>query len=220
MRLVTIGATGLVGAGLADRWLAGTDGPEIHAVLRRPSGRSHPRWHEHVASVAEWPAIVGGLGAEAAVSTLGTTMRAAGSEAAFRAVDLDAVVAFAEAARRAGARRMATVSSVGADPRSGNFYLRIKGEMERALATLGFDRLDIFRPGLLRGERGSERRLGERAGIALSPLTNLLLRGPLDRFAAIDADIVAAAIAASLRLEEAGTSCHDNRAIRRLAIFT
>lgn len=143
-------------------------------------------------------------------------MRSAGSEAAFRAVDLETVAAFAAAARRSGARHMVTVSSVGADPGSRNFYLRTKGEMERALGALGFERLDIFRPGLLRGERGGERRLGERIGIALSPLANLMLRGGLDRFAAIDADVVATAAAAALRQTEPGIHRHENRSIRAI----
>ena len=95
-------------------------------------------------------------------------MRQAGSQAAFRAVDFDMVVAFARAAAAAGARRMVTVSSVGADPGSANFYLRIKGEMEAALEALGFERLDIFQPGLLRGPRGGDRRPGERIAIALA----------------------------------------------------
>jgi uncharacterized protein YbjT (DUF2867 family) len=215
--LVLIGATGLVGGLLADRLLAARGGPEIHALLRRPSGRSNERWHEQVAPAADWPALVAALAADTAVSALGTTMRAAGSEAAFRAVDLDCVVAFAAAARRAGARRMVTVSSVGADASSGNFYLRTKAEMERALEALGFDRLDILRPGLLRGERGGDRRRGERLGIAISPVVNLFLRGRLDRFAAIDGDVVAAAAAACLRQGEPGTYLHDNRSIRALA---
>ncbi|MEA3054313.1 MAG: hypothetical protein QOG72_3216 [Sphingomonadales bacterium] len=217
MRVAMIGASGLVGRHLADRLLAAGDGPDIHAFLRRPSGRRHPRWQEQVVPSSQWPALVAGAGADSAVSTLGTTMRAAGSQAAFRAVDLDLVVAFAAAARRAGARRMVTVSSVGADPRSSNFYLRVKGEMEQALDALGFERLDILRPGLLRGERGGDRRLGERIGIALSPLANMMLRGRLERFAAIDADLVAAAIGTCLGRPERGTFRHDNRDIRRLA---
>ena len=144
-------------------------------------------------------------------------MRSAGSQAAFRAVDLETVAELAAAARRGGARHMAAVSSVGADPGSANFYLRTKGEMESALEALGFERLDIFRPGLLRGDRGGERRLGERLGIALSPLAGLVLRGSLDRFAAIDAGIVAAAIAAVLGRREPGLHRHHNRDIRRLA---
>lgn len=144
-------------------------------------------------------------------------MRAAGSEAAFRAVDLDSVLAFAAAVRRSGVKRMVTISSVGADPESGNFYLRTKGEAERGLEALGFERLDILRPGLLRGERGTDRRLGERIGILLSPVVNLFLKGRLDRFAAIDADLVASAIETCLGLTEPGTFRHDNRSIRALA---
>jgi uncharacterized protein YbjT (DUF2867 family) len=172
---------------------------------------------EHVAPPAEWPAIVGSLVPEAAFSALGTTMRQAGSQAAFRAVDLDMVAAFAGAAAAAGARRMVTVSSVGADPGSANFYLRIKGEMESALEGLGFERLDILRPGLLRGPRGGDRRVGERIGIALSPVVNLALRGRLERFAAIDADVVAAAAARALRQGAAGVFRHENRSLHALA---
>lgn len=218
MRVAMIGATGLVGSLAARRLLA--SGWKVDALLRRPSGLAGPNWREHVAPVDQWPEIAASLKAEAAVSALGTTMRRAGSQAAFRAVDLDMVVAFGRAAAEAGARRMVTVSSVGADRGSANFYLRIKGEMEAALDALGFERLDILRPGLLRGPRGRDRRLGERVGIALSPLVNMTLRGRLDRFAAIDADIVAAAVAASLACLEPGRFSHENREIRRLAEST
>jgi uncharacterized protein YbjT (DUF2867 family) len=215
MRVAMIGATGLVGKLAAPRLLA--QGCIVEALLRRPGGFVHPGWREHVAAPEEWPGLVASLGAEAAVSALGTTMRQAGSEAAFRAVDHDMVVGFACAAAAAGARRMIVVSSVGADPASANFYLRTKGEMERALTAIGFERLDILRPGLLRGARGGDRRPGERIGIALSPLANLFLRGSLARFAAIDADLVAAAIAGALRQSEHGVYRHGNREIGRLA---
>lgn len=215
MHVVLIGATGLVGSIAASRMLA--LGWRVEALLRRPSDLVHSNCREHVAPPAEWPGIATALGAEAAVSALGTTMRQAGSQPAFRAVDHDMVIAFARSAAAAGARRMVAVSSVGADPGSANFYLRTKGEVERALEGIGFERLDILRPGLLRGERGGERRLGERVGIALSPVVNLFLRGSLDRFAAIDADEVAAAIAAALGQSEPGVYRHENRDIRRLA---
>jgi len=215
MRLVMIGATGLVGSNAARRLLEREW--SVDALLRRPSGIAHRNWSEHVAPPEEWPGIVSSLRPEAAVSALGTTMRQAGSQAAFRAVDLDTVVAFARSAGAAGARRMVTVSSVGADAGSANFYLRVKGEMEAALAQMGFERLDILRPGLLRGARGGDRRLGERIGIALSPAVNLILRGRLDRFAAIDSETVAAAIAGALRSKEPGIFRHENRSIRRLA---
>ena len=215
MHVVMIGATGLVGA-LAARGMVAR-GWRVDALVRRPSGLVHPHWREHVAPPEEWTGLASSFGAEAAVSALGTTMRQAGSKAAFRIVDHDLVVGFARAAAAGGARRMVTVSSVGADPGSSNFYLGTKGEMEAALEAIGFERLDILRPGLLRGQRGGDRRLGERIGIALSPAVNLVLRGPLDRFAAIDADRVAAAVVGALRQTAPGTWRHDNRAILRLA---
>jgi len=212
MRVVLIGGSGLVGGLLASRLVAA--GHELHRLQRRASDGAG---EEHVLDPAEWPERVAALAPDAAISALGTTMRKAGSQAAFRAVDLDLVTAFARAAHAAGTRRMVTVSSVGADPASRTFYLRTKGEMEQALAVLGFDWLDIFRPGLLRGERRADRRLGERIGIALSPLVNLTLLGPLDRFAAIDAAAVADAIAAVLARPSEGTHVHHNKEIRRLA---
>jgi uncharacterized protein YbjT (DUF2867 family) len=96
VRVAMIGATGLVGSLAARRLLA--QGCGVDALLRRPSGLFDPHWSEHVAPAAEWPDVVAQLAPEAAVSALGTTMRQAGSQAAFRAVDLDMVVAFARAA--------------------------------------------------------------------------------------------------------------------------
>jgi uncharacterized protein YbjT (DUF2867 family) len=84
---------------------------------------------------------------------LGTTIAVAGSQAAFRAVDLDAVLALASAARAAGVRRLGVVSAMGADAKSKVFYNRVKGEMELAVSALGFDTVVIARPSLLDGER-------------------------------------------------------------------
>ncbi|TFI57950.1 NAD-dependent epimerase/dehydratase family protein [Sphingomonas parva] len=212
MRIALVGGTGLIGALLAERLVA--EGHELHRIQRRAAGRAG---EEHVAPAERWGALTEQLAPEAAISTLGTTIRKAGSQAEFRRVDFGLVTEFARAAQRAGTRRMVSVSSVGADPGSRNFYLRTKGEMERLLAGLGFARLDLFRPGLLRGERAGDRRVGERIGLALSPAANLLLRGPLNRFAAIDAMIVADAIVAALALPPDGTHIHHNRAIRALA---
>jgi uncharacterized protein YbjT (DUF2867 family) len=214
-RILLIGGTGLIGRLVADRLLA--DGAAVHALLRRPAGRSAPGWHEHVSALESWPALARTIGGDVAVSALGTTWRAAGSEAAFRAVDFDMVVDFAAAAKAAGIRHMIVVSSVGAEAGSRAFYLRVKGEMEAALHALGFDRLDIVRPGLLRGNRGPERRLGERIGIMLRPLTNLLLRGRLDKYAAIDAATVADAITALAARPEPGRYAHRNRDLLLLA---
>lgn len=163
MRVAIVGSTGLVGSLLAERLLDG--GAQVHAIGRRGAGRDHLGRHEHVAPPELWPGIVVELRPEKAVSALGTTWKAAGSEAAFRAVDVDLVMEFAWAARAAGARHMVAVSAAGADAASRNFYLRTGGQAENGLTQIGFERLDILRPGLLRGPRGGERRLKERAAI-------------------------------------------------------
>lgn len=215
MRIILIGASGLVGASIADHLLA--QGRDVHALVRHATGRHHPRWHEHLGEIAAWPDIAATLSADAAISALGTTWRKAGSKRAFRAVDHDGVVAFAAAAAASGVPHFLTISAVGANPSSRNFYLRTKGEAERDLAMLGFRRLDILQPGLLIGDRGADRRLKERAAILVSPLTNLLLRGRLDRFAAIPAAAVARAAAACLSQEGQYLARHENGAIRQLA---
>lgn len=215
MRVALIGGTGLVGRSLLPLLLAA--GHEVHALQRRRCPAASPLLVEHVADSAAWPGIVGQVAPEAAISCLGTTLRRAGSQSGFRAVDHDMVLAFAAAAKQAGARRMITISSAGASPAAANFYLALKGEVDAALEALSFQRLDIFRPGLLRGPRGADRRVGERAAILLSPLLNLVLRGGLDRFAAIDATLVAAAAASALLKPAAGTFIHENRGIRGLA---
>ncbi|HEY0710746.1 MAG TPA: NAD(P)H-binding protein [Polyangia bacterium] len=132
----------------------------------------------------------------AALCALGTTIKKAGSQAAFRAVDHDAVIAFATWARAAGATRFVVVSSVGADAGASNFYLRVKGEMEAGLRALGFSRLVILRPSFLKGDR-QERRLGESIAGVLFPVVQPLLAGSLRRYRSIDATTVARAMVAA-----------------------
>jgi uncharacterized protein YbjT (DUF2867 family) len=163
------GATGLVGSALIDALLADSAVGAVHALVRRKSaglgGRSGVHQHE-----VDYAAGIGALPpADDAFCCLGTTIRAAGSKAAFRAVDHDAVLAFARAARAAGATRLGVVSALGADARSGIFYNRVKGEMESAIALLGYPCVVIVRPSLLLGDRaalGQPARFGERAAMA------------------------------------------------------
>jgi uncharacterized protein YbjT (DUF2867 family) len=108
---------------------------------------------------------------------------------------------------------MIVVSSVGAASTSSTFYLRVKGEMEAALIKLGLRRLDILRPGLLRGERCNDRRMGERLATFVSPLLDLLLHGKYRQYRSIKASQVALAIFALAREKSAGRFVHDNDAM-------
>jgi len=211
MRIAIVGATGLVGSRLVPL----LRGHDLMLPTRRPTGIANAA--EMVGPAEDWPGMLAGERVDVAVSALGTTWRKAGSWEAFERIDRHHVVEFAKASRTAGARQMALVSSVGADAGSLNRYLAIKGLVEQDLAGLGFDRLDLLRPGLLRGPRGGDRRMKERLAILASPVTNLFLRGRADRFAAIDAVDVAKAISALIGTRERGTFVHENRAIHRLA---
>ena len=212
-RTLLIGATGMVGGAViacaADRPLTvlvrrEIEGlPEPHARLVAPS----ERWADVVA--VERPATL--------ISCIGTTIRQAGSEAAFRAVDHDLLLAVATAAKAAGARHVIAVSSVGASAKSRNFYLRTKGEAEDGLRVLGFDRLDILRPGLLMGDRAGPKRMGEGIAMAAAPLTDALLHGSLRRYRSIAGETVAKAIVALAGMTQPGVRFHENDAMRRLA---
>lgn len=209
MKLALIGATGLIGRQVAPLLNGRHD---LLVLGRRPSGARR----EKLGPMEEWPGLLVGERVDAALSTLGSTRKAAGNWEQFAAVDRDAVLAFARAAHAAGARHFVTVSSSGADAGSRNAYLRLKGEVEKELGGIGFARVDILQPGLLLGQR-EERRVAEGIGQALSPLLSLLLRGPLDRYAPIDARVVARAMARLLEREEPGVFRHANRDIRALA---
>lgn len=198
MDALIAGASGLVGRELAGAW----NGPgAIHLLLRRPQPPATPLQRVQVVDFAALPALPQ---AEEAFCCLGTTIAVAGSQAAFRAVDFDAVLAFARAAQAAGVTRFGVVSSLGASPTSGSFYSRVKGETEEALAALNFASLVIARPALLDGERESldqPARLGERIALALMrPLAPLLPQA----WRPIEAATVARALLRAVRQGQAG----------------
>ena len=170
-----------------------------------------------VADTAGWPEAVRVIAPEAVICALGTTIRKAGSEEAFRAVDHDLVLQLAAAAKDAGASHFVLVSSVGANTNAKAFYLRVKGETEAALAKLRFRRLDILRPGLLRGSRTADRRPLEWLAQLAAPVADLVLHGERRRYRSIDARVVASAALQLTREKAAGRFVHEHDAIVRAA---
>jgi uncharacterized protein YbjT (DUF2867 family) len=210
------GATGMVGGLLLNTLLDAPDFTRVYALTRRPYGREHPRLANRVVQFARMAEQLKGLVATDAFCCIGTTIAEAGSQEAFRAVDLDAVLQFARAARTLQVNRFVVVSSVGADPRSTKFYLRTKGEMEEALAAVGFPSLDILQPSLLLGPRKQLRPL-EIAGRVLAPLVNPFLTGPREAYRAIPAQTVAKAMLGASRRGARGIYRYTHAAIRQLA---
>jgi uncharacterized protein YbjT (DUF2867 family) len=121
---------------------------------------------------------------------LGSTIKKAGSQQAFRMVDEKYVVRFAEEAKRSGARCLVVISAVGAEPRSGVFYNRVKGQMEDGVRRVGLRSVYILRPSLLLGER-AETRFAERVAVAFAPLMSAVMAGPFRKYRPIQASRVA-----------------------------
>lgn len=212
-KILIVGATGLIG-GLLIRKLVGQGADQnLHLLLRRPYREDVGKAKVHVQLQENWPATIAKIKPDIAISCLGSTMKKAGSKEEFAAVDRDLVGAVATAAKAAGARQFIAISSTMADSSASSFYLKTKGEAEDLLRAQHFDRLDIIRPGLLRGERVGDNRLGESLAIAASPILDMLLHGKLRRYRSILASDVADAIIALMGKNAPGTYVHENDAI-------
>jgi uncharacterized protein YbjT (DUF2867 family) len=188
---VMIGATGLVGGHLLQRLLADARFKKVHSLGRRKTGAAHSKLEEHVIDFeapASWGDLVRG---DAAFSTLGTTIKQAGSQAAQRKVDFDYQLEFAKAAAKNGVKAYALCSSASANPRSAMFYSRIKGELDRDVQQLGFERVRIMRPSLLGGSRENAR-TGEKLGGVLLGAVNAI--GIARKYREIPGDVVAQAM--------------------------
>jgi len=209
------GATGLVGRALVAQLCASPRHMRVVAITRRPLERAPDELEARQVDFSRLEEADPGR-VDVAFCALGTTIAAAGSHEAFRRVDHDYTLAFARFALRGGARRFVLVSSVGAEPASGNFYLRVKGEVEAAVRALPFDAIAILRPGLLLGDR-RESRPAEAVARAVAPLLNPLLVGPLAKYRAVGAGRVAAAMVALAEDARAGVSVLDVCQIERLA---
>lgn len=218
VRVALVGATGLVGRRVIETASRGEEARILGIARREVPLPPGARMEMFVAETSKWGDVMDAVRPRALICALGTTWKKAGrDEAAFRAVDHDLVLATAEAAKRAGVPNMVLVSAAGADARSKSLYMRVKGETEEALTRIGFKRLDILRPGLLRGEREGDPRLAERAAIIAAPLIDPLLSGKWERYRSIDAALVAeAALGLALR-RAGGRFTHDNEAMRRAA---
>ena len=177
-RALLVGATGLVGRSLLPLLLEGDAYARVTVLARSARASTSPRLDWHAVDFDRLPSLFPAV--DDVYVALGTTIAAAGSQAAFRHVDHDIVVGVARAARAAGAQRLGVVSALGADPRSRVFYNRVKGEMEEAVSGLGYHAVVIAQPSLLVGDRaalGQPVRLGEVvAARLLAPVTRLVPR--------------------------------------------
>ena len=218
VKIALVGATGMIGRAIVEA-CTGREDVRLVAIARRemklPTGA---KMELFVADPDHWEEVIEAVQPLVMINALGTTRKkSGGDEDVFRAVDHDLVLAAAQAAHRQGVQRFISVSSVGAHILAKTFYLQVKGEIERDLAKVGFRRLDILRPSLLRGARQDDLRFIERMGIIAAPLGNLMLQGNYRKYRAIEAATVADAALALSLTKPGGKFAHEHDAILRAA---
>jgi uncharacterized protein YbjT (DUF2867 family) len=214
------GATGLVGQQALRQLLADPAVRELRALVRRPmtpdqllggSAAAQAGLHKLRICVAHFDRLeahADDFDVDWVFCALGTTIKQAGSQAAFRQVDFDYPLQIAQLAKAQGAQRFMLVSALGAQARSRVFYNRVKGELEEAIRAIGFDHVSVAQPSLLAGER-AEVRLGERIGLKLAWLLP-------ERYKPVNVAQVAAGLIASGQAGLPGWHLLSNTALRRM----
>jgi uncharacterized protein YbjT (DUF2867 family) len=192
------GATGLVGRHVLADLLADDTWSHVVTVGRRTTDRQHEKLEQRILDLSAIEAHGDLPHADDVFCCLGTTIEQAGSQEAFRRVDHDFVLGLARVGLRIGAKQFLLVSAIGADPGARVFYSRVKGEVEAAVRALPYRAVQIFRPGLLLGNR-TEFRLGEKIATYLAPIVQPVLVGPLRRYRSIRASDVARAMVRTAR---------------------
>ena len=210
---VIAGASGLVGQECLRLLLNRYD--SVTSLVRKTTGRQHPRLIERRIDFDILDTIEIPRGAHV-YSALGSTIKKAGSEAAFRRVDFDYPKMLATRAA-ASAGKFMLVSSVGANRASGNFYLRVKGELEETIAKMPLEAALFFRPSFLIGDR-EEKRPGEAVGIVVARAFSIALFGPLRKYRAIPAGTVAEAMVGAANSEARGVRIYHYDDMLRLAV--
>ena len=184
---LVIGASGLVGQQLVAQLLDYSEFEKVKIFVRRKSGWSHPKLEEEVVDFDKAESWAHLLKGDVAFSTMGTTIKTAGTKENQYRVDFTYQYEFAKTAAQNGVSTYILVSSMGANAKSTVFYSRMKGELDEAVSKLNFLKTIIFRPSILDGNR-QEKRAGEKVGLVLS---RFLTRFILKRYQPTPVDILA-----------------------------
>lgn len=189
-KALIIGATGLIGGYCLENILKDSGYSEVTGLARKPLLKTHRKLKTVITQFSNLEAQLASVKVDDVFCCLGTTIKKAGSQEAFKQVDSTLVVTIAELMRKRGSEQFLVVSAMGANTNSKVFYNQIKGEMEQSLQDLDFPCLRIIRPSLLLGPR-QEFRFGEKIGAIVSPILSPLLFGPMKKYRPVEAEAVA-----------------------------
>lgn len=214
-RALLLGASGLIGGHCLTLLLQDDAYDKVVILVRKQLPQSDPKLIQHIVDFDRLREHADWFQADDVFCCLGTTIKKAGSQEAFRKVDFTYAYESAQLAADNGAEHFLLVSSLGADANSSVFYSRVKGELEIAVTALPFTAVSIFQPSLLLGER-AEFRLGERIAEPVMKALSFLLFGPLRKYRAIEARTVAAAMIEVAKLQPKGVKVYESDRIQEL----
>lgn len=210
-----LGSTGLVGSELLEQLKPHYD--RIIVLTRKLDRTATAPIEQHMVDFNKLDDVADLFKVDDVYCCLGTTIRVAKTQEAFREVDYTYPLKAAQLAKAANANQFLIVTAMGADPRSSIFYSRVKGELEQSLLELSLPSLHIFRPSLLLGQR-KQLRIVERIAIAMNPLLRFIMSGPLRRYRPIHASIVARGMWAAARSNSYGSHIYSSHEIEQLAL--
>ena len=211
-----VGASGLVGKQLLSLLLEDPAYEKVTVIGRKELPIQHKKLSQHVVDFEHLGQAAQRIRAHDGFCCLGTTIRKAGSEAAFRKVDYTYPYEIAKIAKVNGARRFLIVTAVGADPASNVFYNRVKGEIEQTITKMPFDSVHVFRPSILVGER-EEFRPWERIGILAMKALSFAMVGGWKKYRPIPAEAVAKAMVRATREGRSGIHIYESDQIHAMS---
>ena len=214
-KALLLGASGLIGSHCLDLLLQDEAYDEVITLVRKSLPQTHPKLTQHIVNFDYLQEHAAWLKAGDVFCCLGTTIKKAGSQEAFRKVDFSYAYEAAQLAIENGAEHFLLVSSLGADANSSVFYSRVKGELEIAISALPFTAVSLFQPSLLLGER-AEFRFGERLAEPVAKALSFLLLGPLRKYRAIEARTVAAAMIKIAKSQSQGVKVYESDRIQEI----
>jgi len=210
-----IGSTGLIGSQLLDILLESPAYDKVSTFVKRDTGKTHPKLIQHIIDFDKPQTYQNLVVGDDFFSTIGTTIKKAGSKEAFRKVDFKYPQHFATFALKNNVKQFLTISSLGADKTSGNFYLKTKGELEEFLKQSSFESVSIIRPSLLLGNR-KEFRMGEKLGGIFMKLFSFLFIGGIKKYKPIESETVAKSLFRIAQKNKKGFNIYESDELQQI----
>ena len=210
-----IGSTGLIGSELLNLLLDSNDYLKVITFVKRDTGIKHPKLTQHIINFDKPETYKDLVVGDDFFCTIGTTIKKAGSKEAFRKVDFEYPRQFAAFALQNKVKQFLTISSLGADAKSGNFYLKTKGEIQDFLKDCNFESVSVLQPSLLLGNR-TEFRLGEKIGAFFMKTLSFLFLGNLKKYKPIEGKTVAKALLKIAQTNNKGFKIYESDVIQEI----